>query len=180
MFIYLLDIFYSTTVTYCVMILFHQNGFNGVRTSAALDCKKSFFSYMPLTGYRFLFLHAVTFSPSLPWFLATSSSSTPKPESPSLGSSSTSVAPSVPSSLLPPSVTPHSSALSSLAPELPSASLPPLSRWACWPFYPFLSVPANQIGCTWVTYSHCTFFFFPVAMWAVATPQYQHFAPALH
>uniref|UniRef100_A0A8B9KBC4 Ubiquitin associated protein 2a n=1 Tax=Astyanax mexicanus TaxID=7994 RepID=A0A8B9KBC4_ASTMX len=71
------------------------NGFNGVRTSAALD--------------------------------STSSSSTPKPESPSLGSSSTSVAPSVPSSLLPPSVTPHSSALSSLAPELPSASLPPLS-----------------------------------------------------
>ncbi|KAI4901491.1 hypothetical protein NFI96_012289 [Prochilodus magdalenae] len=72
------------------------NGFNGVRTSAALD--------------------------------STSSSSTPKPESPSLGSSTTSVAPSAPSSLLPPSVTPHSSALSSLAPELPSASLPPLSR----------------------------------------------------
>ncbi|XP_066502239.1 ubiquitin-associated protein 2a isoform X2 [Hoplias malabaricus] len=71
------------------------NGFNGVRTSAALD--------------------------------STSSSSTPKPESPSLGSSSSSVAPSAPSSLLPPSVTPHSSTLSSLAPELPSASLPPLS-----------------------------------------------------
>uniref|UniRef100_A0A671MTB2 Ubiquitin-associated protein 2-like n=1 Tax=Sinocyclocheilus anshuiensis TaxID=1608454 RepID=A0A671MTB2_9TELE len=56
----------------------------------------------------------------------TSSSSTPKQESPSL-SSSTSVAPSAPSSLLPPSVTPHSSALPSLASELSSASLPPLS-----------------------------------------------------
>ncbi|XP_073680128.1 ubiquitin-associated protein 2a [Garra rufa] len=70
------------------------NGFNGVRTSAALD--------------------------------TTSSSSTPKQESPSLVSS-TSVAPSAPSSLLPPSVTPHSSALPSLASELSSASLPPLS-----------------------------------------------------
>ncbi|XP_065100127.1 ubiquitin-associated protein 2a isoform X1 [Paramisgurnus dabryanus] len=70
------------------------NGFNGVRTSAALD--------------------------------STSSSSTPKQESPSLGNS-TSVAPSAPSSLLPPSVTPHSSALPSLASELSSASLPPLS-----------------------------------------------------
>uniref|UniRef100_A0A8C2K024 Ubiquitin associated protein 2a n=1 Tax=Cyprinus carpio TaxID=7962 RepID=A0A8C2K024_CYPCA len=56
---------------------------------------------------------------------STSSSSTPKQESPSLGSS-TSVAPSAPSSLLPPSVTPHSSALPSLASELSSASLPPL------------------------------------------------------
>ncbi|XP_056587198.1 ubiquitin-associated protein 2a isoform X2 [Triplophysa dalaica] len=71
------------------------NGFNGVRTSAALD--------------------------------TTSSSSTPKQESPSLVSSSTSVAPSAPSSLLPPSVTPHSSALPSLASELSSASLAPLS-----------------------------------------------------
>ncbi|KAM9450635.1 ubiquitin-associated protein 2a isoform 2-T2 [Clarias gariepinus] len=70
------------------------NGFNGVRTSAALD--------------------------------STSSSSTPKPDSPSLGSS-TSVAPSAPLSLLPPSVTPHSSTLSSLAPELPSATLPSLN-----------------------------------------------------
>uniref|UniRef100_A0A8C1QSJ9 Ubiquitin associated protein 2a n=1 Tax=Cyprinus carpio TaxID=7962 RepID=A0A8C1QSJ9_CYPCA len=70
------------------------NGFNGVRTSAALD--------------------------------TTSSSSTPKQESPSLASS-TSVAPSAPSSLLPPSVTPHSSALPSLASELSSASLPLLS-----------------------------------------------------
>ncbi|XP_051533058.1 ubiquitin-associated protein 2-like isoform X5 [Myxocyprinus asiaticus] len=70
------------------------NGFNGVRTSAALD--------------------------------TTSSSSTAKQESPSLGSS-TIIAPSAPSSLLPPSVTPHSSALSSLASELSSASLPPLS-----------------------------------------------------
>ncbi|KAF5893979.1 ubiquitin-associated protein 2 isoform X1, partial [Clarias magur] len=70
------------------------NGFNGVRTAAALD--------------------------------STSSSSTPKPDSPSLGSS-TSVAPSAPLSLLPPSVTPHSSTLSSLAPELPSATLPSLS-----------------------------------------------------
>uniref|UniRef100_A0A673IH28 Ubiquitin-associated protein 2-like n=1 Tax=Sinocyclocheilus rhinocerous TaxID=307959 RepID=A0A673IH28_9TELE len=70
------------------------NGFNGARTSAALD--------------------------------TTSSSSTPKQESPSLASS-TSVAPSAPSSLLPPSVTPHSSALPSLVSELSSASLPPLS-----------------------------------------------------
>ncbi|XP_039544078.1 ubiquitin-associated protein 2a isoform X4 [Pimephales promelas] len=70
------------------------NGFNGARTSAALD--------------------------------TTSSSSTPKQESPSLVSS-TSVAPSAPSSLLPPSVTPHSSVLPSLASELSSASLPPLS-----------------------------------------------------
>uniref|UniRef100_A0A672S1T0 UBA domain-containing protein n=1 Tax=Sinocyclocheilus grahami TaxID=75366 RepID=A0A672S1T0_SINGR len=70
------------------------NGFNGARTSAALD--------------------------------TTSSSSTPKQESPSLGSSA-SVAPSAPSSLLPSSVTPHSSALPSLASELSSASLPPLS-----------------------------------------------------
>ncbi|XP_051536256.1 ubiquitin-associated protein 2a isoform X2 [Myxocyprinus asiaticus] len=70
------------------------NGFNGVRTSAALD--------------------------------TTSSSSTPKRESPSLVNS-TSVAPSAPSSLLPPSVTPHSSSLPSLASELSSASLPPLS-----------------------------------------------------
>ncbi|XP_067232496.1 ubiquitin-associated protein 2a isoform X2 [Chanodichthys erythropterus] len=70
------------------------NGFNGARTSAALD--------------------------------TTSSSSTPKQESPSLGSS-TSVAPSAPSSLLPPSVTPHSSVLPSLASELSSASLTPLS-----------------------------------------------------
>ncbi|XP_030624031.1 ubiquitin-associated protein 2a [Chanos chanos] len=70
------------------------NGFNGVRTSAALD--------------------------------STSTSSTPKPESPSL-SSSTSVAPSAPSALLPPSATSHSSALPSLAPELPSATLPPLN-----------------------------------------------------
>uniref|UniRef100_A0A9J7Y179 Ubiquitin associated protein 2a n=2 Tax=Cyprinus carpio TaxID=7962 RepID=A0A9J7Y179_CYPCA len=53
-------------------------------------------------------------------------SSTPKQESPSLASS-TSVAPSAPSSLLPPSVTPHSSALPSLASELSSASLPLLS-----------------------------------------------------
>uniref|UniRef100_A0A671QKK8 Ubiquitin-associated protein 2-like n=1 Tax=Sinocyclocheilus anshuiensis TaxID=1608454 RepID=A0A671QKK8_9TELE len=53
-------------------------------------------------------------------------SSTPKQESPSLASS-TSVAPSAPSSLLPPSVTPHSSALPSLVSELSSASLPPLS-----------------------------------------------------
>ncbi|KAA0719856.1 Ubiquitin-associated protein 2 [Triplophysa tibetana] len=68
------------------------NGFNGVRTSAALD--------------------------------TTSSSSTPKQESPSLVNSSTSVAPS---SLLPPSVTQHSSALPSLASELSSASLAPLS-----------------------------------------------------
>uniref|UniRef100_A0A671QS74 Ubiquitin-associated protein 2-like n=1 Tax=Sinocyclocheilus anshuiensis TaxID=1608454 RepID=A0A671QS74_9TELE len=44
-------------------------------------------------------------------------SSTPKQESPSLASS-TSVAPSAPSSLLPPSVTPHSSALPSLVSEL--------------------------------------------------------------
>uniref|UniRef100_A0A671QQ71 Ubiquitin-associated protein 2-like n=1 Tax=Sinocyclocheilus anshuiensis TaxID=1608454 RepID=A0A671QQ71_9TELE len=63
------------------------NGFNGARTSAALD--------------------------------TTSSSSTPKQESPSLASS-TSVAPSAPSSLLPPSVTPHSSALPSLVSELSS------------------------------------------------------------
>uniref|UniRef100_A0A672S1F1 UBA domain-containing protein n=1 Tax=Sinocyclocheilus grahami TaxID=75366 RepID=A0A672S1F1_SINGR len=46
-------------------------------------------------------------------------SSTPKQESPSLGSSA-SVAPSAPSSLLPSSVTPHSSALPSLASELSS------------------------------------------------------------
>uniref|UniRef100_A0A671QNE0 Ubiquitin-associated protein 2-like n=1 Tax=Sinocyclocheilus anshuiensis TaxID=1608454 RepID=A0A671QNE0_9TELE len=46
-------------------------------------------------------------------------SSTPKQESPSLASS-TSVAPSAPSSLLPPSVTPHSSALPSLVSELSS------------------------------------------------------------
>uniref|UniRef100_A0A671MTI0 Ubiquitin-associated protein 2-like n=1 Tax=Sinocyclocheilus anshuiensis TaxID=1608454 RepID=A0A671MTI0_9TELE len=52
---------------------------------------------------------------------STSSSSTPKQESPSL-SSSTSVAPSAPSSLLPPSVTPHSSALPSLASELSSSN----------------------------------------------------------
>ncbi|XP_016148389.1 ubiquitin-associated protein 2-like isoform X1 [Sinocyclocheilus grahami] len=70
------------------------NGFNGARTSAALD--------------------------------TTSSSSTQKQESPSLASS-TSAAPSAPSSLLPPSVTPHSSALPSLVSELSSASLPPLS-----------------------------------------------------
>ncbi|XP_060746405.1 ubiquitin-associated protein 2a isoform X3 [Tachysurus vachellii] len=70
------------------------NGFNSVRTSAALD--------------------------------STSSSSTPKPDSPSLGSS-TSVAPSAPLSLLPPSVTPHSSTLSSLATELPSSTLSSLS-----------------------------------------------------
>ncbi|XP_062867105.1 ubiquitin-associated protein 2a isoform X2 [Trichomycterus rosablanca] len=71
------------------------NGFNGVRTSAALD--------------------------------STSSSSTPKPESPPSLSNSTSVAPSAPLSLLPSSVTSHSSSLSSLAPELPSASLSGLS-----------------------------------------------------
>uniref|UniRef100_A0A9J7XDF2 Ubiquitin associated protein 2a n=2 Tax=Cyprinus carpio carpio TaxID=630221 RepID=A0A9J7XDF2_CYPCA len=53
----------------------------------------------------------------------TSSSSTPKQESPSLASS-TSVAPSAPSSLLPPSVTPHSSALPSLASELSSLLRP--------------------------------------------------------
>ncbi|XP_051955474.1 ubiquitin-associated protein 2-like isoform X2 [Xyrauchen texanus] len=70
------------------------NGFNGVRTSAALD--------------------------------TTSSSSTPKRESPSLVNS-TSVAPSVPSSLLPPSVTPHSSSLPCPASEISSANLPPLS-----------------------------------------------------
>ncbi|KAL2099583.1 hypothetical protein ACEWY4_003977 [Coilia grayii] len=67
------------------------NGFNGVRTSAALD--------------------------------STSASSTPKPESPSLGSGP----PSAPSAILPPSVPPHSTPLSSLAAELPSSSLPPLS-----------------------------------------------------
>ncbi|XP_053503969.1 ubiquitin-associated protein 2a isoform X2 [Ictalurus furcatus] len=71
------------------------NGFNGVRTSAALD--------------------------------STSSSSTPKPESPSLGGSTSVALPSAPLSLLPPSVTPHSSTLSSLAPELPSATLSSLS-----------------------------------------------------
>uniref|UniRef100_A0A671QQ93 Ubiquitin-associated protein 2-like n=1 Tax=Sinocyclocheilus anshuiensis TaxID=1608454 RepID=A0A671QQ93_9TELE len=53
------------------------------------------------------------------WTSSTSSSSTPKQESPSLASS-TSVAPSAPSSLLPPSVTPHSSALPSLVSELSS------------------------------------------------------------
>lgn len=75
----------------------------------------------------------------MPSSSATSSSSTPKQESPSLGSS-TSVAPSAPSSLLPPSVTQHSSALPSLASELSSASLPPLSRWARCLFVPFLCI----------------------------------------
>ncbi|XP_028829448.1 ubiquitin-associated protein 2a isoform X2 [Denticeps clupeoides] len=70
------------------------NGFNGVRTSAALD--------------------------------SASSSSTPKPESPSLGSSA-SVPPSASSSILPPSVPPHSGQMPNLAPELSSANLPPLS-----------------------------------------------------
>ncbi|XP_041916239.1 ubiquitin-associated protein 2a isoform X2 [Alosa sapidissima] len=70
------------------------NGYNGVRTSAALD--------------------------------STSASSTPKPESPSLGNAG-SGPPSAPSAILPPSVPPHSTPLSSLAAELPSASLPPLS-----------------------------------------------------
>ncbi|XP_063067016.1 ubiquitin-associated protein 2a [Engraulis encrasicolus] len=70
------------------------NGYNGVRTSAALD--------------------------------STSASSTPKPESPSLGSA-VSGPPSAPSVHMPPSVTPHSTPLSNLAAELPSSSLPPLS-----------------------------------------------------
>ncbi|XP_042560222.1 ubiquitin-associated protein 2-like isoform X4 [Clupea harengus] len=70
------------------------NGYNGVRTSAALD--------------------------------STSASSTPKPESPSLGSTG-SGPPSAPSAHLPPSMPPHSTTLSSLAAEHPSASLPPLS-----------------------------------------------------
>ncbi|TRY95140.1 hypothetical protein DNTS_003852 [Danionella cerebrum] len=56
----------------------------------------------------------------------TSSSSTPKQDSPSLVSS-TNVPPSTPASLLSSSVTPHSSALPSLASELSSASLPALS-----------------------------------------------------
>lgn len=111
-------------LTQCFWLLLEQNGFNGVRTSAALDCKWIFFSF----ALDVIFLYQLSVNIStflLP--IATSSSSTQKPESPSLVSS-TSVAPSAPLSLLPPSVTPHSSTLSSLAPELPSTTLPSLSR----------------------------------------------------
>ncbi|MBN3298858.1 UBAP2 protein, partial [Amia calva] len=91
------------------------NGFNGVRTPTGLDmclCERE----------------CEVFD-SVHVFPATSASSTPKPESPSLpnvSSLSSSAAPPTPT-LLPPSAPQHSSALSSLAPELPSASLPQLS-----------------------------------------------------